>query len=180
MVVVSSETEKETAAAEKVTETAAREEDLSNYEQVYIKMATAADETKNQCTLTGVTMWKLDLLIRRSRESSRSCGGVIISKTDKDLLILTEKDTIDDTDSIKVTFEDGTLADGWIQDSDEISDLAVVKVFSKDLSEETTAYVEAANFCGFRRNEDRGSHHSPECRLCFFWHGNVTALSFSL
>ena len=34
MVVVSSETERETAAAEKVTETAAREEDLSNYEQV--------------------------------------------------------------------------------------------------------------------------------------------------
>ena len=145
MVVVSSETERETAAAEKVTETAAREEDLSNYEQVYIKMAAAADETKKSIvTLTGVTS-ELDLF-NDIRESSRSVAGVIISKTDKDLLILTEKDTIDDTDSIKVTFEDGTLADGWIQDSDEISDLAVVKVFSKDLSEETTAYVEAANF----------------------------------
>ena len=128
MVVVSSETERETAAAEKVTETAAREEDLSNYEQVYIKMAAAADETKKSIvTLTGVTS-ELDLF-NDIRESSRSVAGVIISKTDKDLLILTEKDTIDDTDSIKVIFEDGTLADGWIQDSDEISDLAVVKVF---------------------------------------------------
>ena len=145
MVVVSSETERETAAAEKVTETAVREQDFSNYERFYIKMATVADEAKKSIvTLTGVTS-ELDLF-NDIRESSRSVAGVIISKTDKDLLILTEKDTIDDTDSIKVTFEDGTLADGWIQDSDEISNLAVVKVFSKDLSEETTAYVEAANF----------------------------------
>ena len=108
-------------------------------------MAAVADETKKSIvTLTGVTS-ELDLF-NDIRESSRSVAGVIISKTDKDLLILTEKDTIDDTDSIKVTFEDGTLADGWIQDSDEISDLAVVKVLSKDLSEETAAYVEAANF----------------------------------
>ena len=114
MVVVSSETESETAAAEKVTETAAREEDLSNYEQVYIKMAAAADETKKTIvTLTGVTS-ELDLF-NDIRESSRSVAGVIISKTDKDLLILTEKDTIDDTDSIKVTFEDGTLADAQIR-----------------------------------------------------------------
>lgn len=145
MVVVGGETERETAAAEKVTETAAREQDLGNYERFYIKMAAVADETKKSIvTLTGVTS-ELDLF-NDIRESSRSVAGVIISKTDKELLILTEKDTIDDTDSIKVTFEDGTLADGWIQDSDEISDLAVVKVLSKDLSEKTAAYVEAANF----------------------------------
>ena len=82
MVVVSSETESETAAAEKVTETAAREEDLSNYEQVYIKMAAAADETKkpllrlrelpvNWIFLTtserAAAVWQVSLSVRQTR-----------------------------------------------------------------------------------------------------------------
>ena len=45
-----------------------------------------------------------------------------------------------------MTFEDGYIADGWLQASDEISDLAVVKVFSRELGETTAAYVEAAEF----------------------------------
>lgn len=151
MVVVGGETETQTAAAEQApeteapVETAAQEPDLNDYEQFYTEMAAIADETrKSIVTVTGVTS-ELDLFNDVS-ESRSSTAGVIISKTEGTLLILTEKNTISDADSIKVTFEDGSLANGWIQASDEISDLAVVKVFSQELSETTADYVEAAEF----------------------------------
>ena len=149
MVVVGGETESETAATERETaapleEVAAQEPDLNDYEQFYTEMAEIADETKRSIvTVTGVTS-ELDLFNDVS-ESHSSTAGVIISKTEGTLLILTEKNTISDADSIKVTFEDGSIADGWLQASDEISDLAVVKVFSRELGETTAAYVEAAD-----------------------------------
>lgn len=150
MVVVGGETESETAATERETpasleEAAAQKPDLNDYEQFYTEMAAIADETKRSIvTVTGVTS-ELDLFNDVS-ESHSSTAGVIISKTEGTLLILTEKNTISDADSIKVTFEDGSIADGWLQASDEISDLAVVKVFSRELGETTAAYVEAAEF----------------------------------
>lgn len=150
MVVVGGETESETAATERETaapleEAAAQKPDLNDYEQFYTEMAEIADETKRSIvTVTGVTS-ELDLFNDVS-ESHSSTAGVIISKTEGTLLILTEKNTISDADSIKVTFEDGSIADGWLQASDEISDLAVVKVFSRELGETTAAYVEAAEF----------------------------------
>lgn len=149
MVVVGGETESETAAAERETaaplEEAAQKPDLNDYEQFYTEMAEIADETKRSIvTVTGVTS-ELDLFNDVS-ESHSSTAGVIISKTEGTLLILTEKNTISDADSIKVTFEDSSIADGWLQASDEISDLAVVKVFSRELGETTAAYVEAAEF----------------------------------
>lgn len=150
MVVVGGETESETAATEQETaapleEAAAQKPDLNDYEQFYTEMAEIADETKRSIvTVTGVTS-ELDLFNDVS-ESHSSTAGVIISKTEGTLLILTEKNTISDADSIKVTFEDGSIADGWLQASDEISDLAVVKVFSRELGETTAAYVEAVEF----------------------------------
>ena len=150
MVVVGGETESENAATERETpapleEAAAQKPDLNDYEQFYTEMAAIADETKRSIvTVTGVTS-ELDLFNDVS-ESHSSTAGVIISKTEGTLLILTEKNTISDADSIKVTFEDGSIADGWLQASDEISDLAVVKVFSRELGETTAAYVEAAEF----------------------------------
>ena len=150
MVVVGGETESETAATERETaapleEAAAQKPDLNDYEQFYTEMAEIADETKRSIvTVTGVAS-ELDLFNDVS-ESHSSTAGVIISKTEGTLLILTEKNTISDADSIKVTFEDGSIADGWLQASDEISDLAVVKVFSRELGETTAAYVEAAEF----------------------------------
>ena len=150
MVVVGGETESETAATERETpapleEAAAQKPDQNDYEQFYTEMAAIADETKRSIvTVTGVTS-ELDLFNDVS-ESHSSTAGVIISKTEGTLLILTEKNTISDADSIKVTFEDGSIADGWLQASDEISDLAVVKVFSRELGETTAAYVEAAEF----------------------------------
>ena len=151
MVVVGGETETQTVAAERaaeteaLAETAAREPDLNDYEQFYTEMAAIADGTrKSVVTVTGVTS-ELDLFNDVS-ESRSSTAGVIISRTEEMLLILTERNTISDADSIKVTFADGTLADGWMQASDEISDLAVVRVSARELGEETAAYVEAAEF----------------------------------
>ena len=116
MVVVGGETESETAATERETaapleEAAAQKPDLNDYEQFYTEMAEIADETKRSIvTVTGVTS-ELDLFNDVS-ESHSSTAGVIISKTEGTLLILTEKNTISDADSIKVTFEDGSIADG--------------------------------------------------------------------
>ena len=147
MVVVGGETESETAATERETaapleEAAAQKPDLNDYEQFYTEMAEIADETKRSIvTVTGVAS-ELDLFNDVS-ESHSSTAGVIISKTEGTLLILTEKNTISDADSIKVTFEDGSIADGWLQASDEISDLAVVKVFSRELGETTAEFADS-------------------------------------
>lgn len=61
-------------------------------------------------------------------ETTGLYAGVIIAKTDRELLILTREAAVGEATSIKVTFSDGTDVDGRIKQKDTISGMAVVSV----------------------------------------------------
>ncbi len=55
-------------------------------------------------------------------------SGIVIKKTDKELLIATNNHVVEGAVSIKITFTDGTTASAEIKGTDSVADLAVVSI----------------------------------------------------
>ncbi len=70
-------------------------------------------------------------------ETAGLYAGVIIAATNQEVLILTPDSAVENADSIKVTFIDGTEADGAIKQTDMISGMAIVSVGAGTLEEDT-------------------------------------------
>ncbi len=70
-------------------------------------------------------------------ETAGLYAGAVIASTGQELLILTPDEAVENADSIKVTFEDSTQADGVIKGTDTISGVAVVGVDVGQLDETT-------------------------------------------
>lgn len=66
-------------------------------------------------------------------ETTGLYAGVIIAKTDRELLILTREAAVGQADSIKVTFSDGTDVDGRMKQQDTLSEMAIVSVDTADI-----------------------------------------------
>lgn len=73
-----------------------------------------------------------------------SGSGIIVGKTEKELLIATNNHVVEGTTSIKVTFADGTEADAIIKGTDVTADLAVVSVDITKLSQDTLNAIKVA------------------------------------
>ncbi|MCR5829374.1 MAG: trypsin-like peptidase domain-containing protein [Lachnospiraceae bacterium] len=67
-------------------------------------------------------------------------SGIVMKKTDKELLIATNNHVVEGAVSIKITFTDGTTASAEIKGTDSVADLAVVSV---DLSTLDKAFVDS-------------------------------------
>lgn len=76
-------------------------------------------------------------------ETSGQFSGVVIAKTDMEILILTPEEAVKAADSIEVAFPDGIMADASIRQSDTIMGLAVVRVDISQIDEETAKKIEA-------------------------------------
>lgn len=63
-------------------------------------------------------------------------AGVVIASTSQELLILTPDKAVEQADSIKVTFQDGSGADGIIKQKDAMSGMAIVSVGTAQLEED--------------------------------------------
>ncbi len=74
-------------------------------------------------------------------ETAGLYAGVIVASTGQELLILTPEAAVEQADSIKVTFEDGSEADGIIKQRDSISGMAIVSVITELLPEDTLMEV---------------------------------------
>lgn len=74
-------------------------------------------------------------------ETAGLYAGVVIASTGQELLVLTPEGAVENADSIKVTFEDGTEADGRIKKTDSISGMAIVSVDMEQLGENTLSEV---------------------------------------
>ena len=79
-------------------------------------------------------------------EAAASGSGVIVGKTDSELLIATNHHVIEDSTTLSVQFVDGTSADAQIKGEDSDADLAVIAVKLNDISSETLAKIEIAEF----------------------------------
>lgn len=80
-----------------------------------------------------------------SQYQSESCGtGIIIAKTDNELLIVTNNHVIADNESLTVTFDDDTSVDADVKGTDSEHDLAVIAVSLDQISSETMEKIAVA------------------------------------
>ena len=77
-------------------------------------------------------------------EGQASGSGVILKKTDSELLIVTNNHVVQDSKELSVTFVDGTTVDAAIKGTDSTIDLAVVAVQVKDIPEATQSKIKVA------------------------------------
>ena len=70
-------------------------------------------------------------------ETSGLYAGAVIGSTPQDYLILTPDGAVENADSIKVTFADGSEVDGTIRQMDQVSGMAMVSVRAEMLNEST-------------------------------------------
>lgn len=83
-------------------------------------------------------------------------SGTIISKNDKELLILTSYHVVENCSSLYVTFTDGNAVDGTIKAASEEKDIAVVAVPLNDIPEETMSAIKIATLSSTDVNVGEG------------------------
>ncbi|MCR5428481.1 MAG: trypsin-like peptidase domain-containing protein, partial [Lachnospiraceae bacterium] len=77
-------------------------------------------------------------------ESAGAGSGIILRKTDDELLIATNNHVVAKSTSINVTFCDGSTASAVIKGTDAAADLAVVAIDLNDLTAETMSAIKVA------------------------------------
>ena len=80
-----------------------------------------------------------------SEQKSESAGtGIIISQSDTELLIVTNNHVIEGSDTLTVTFDDGTSLEANIKGTDSEYDVAVIAVPLDSISDETMEEIAVA------------------------------------
>ena len=74
-----------------------------------------------------------------------SGSGIIIGQNEESLLILTNNHVIESADSVEIVFSDDSNAAATVRGADARSDIAVLEVMLKDLSDETLQNIRVAS-----------------------------------
>lgn len=77
-------------------------------------------------------------------EVPASGSGVILKKTDDELLIVTNNHVVADSKELSVTFVDGTTVDAAIKGTNSTADVAVIAIPLSDIPEETMNEIKVA------------------------------------
>lgn len=77
-------------------------------------------------------------------ETEGSGSGIIIGENDEELLIVTNNHVVSDANTVSVSFVDGETYDAKVKGTNSDSDLAVIVVSLKDLSESTKSQIKIA------------------------------------
>lgn len=118
--------------------------DKTHYVQLYEALADYTQELSySMVTVTAMTSdvdWLNDTYEREGQTY-----GVIVASNGKEYLILTDRNTIKQAESITVTFCDGTKSDALIKQMDSQTGLAVVSVPIAQMAESTRKEVKVAS-----------------------------------
>lgn len=79
-----------------------------------------------------------------TQEEAASGSGIIVGKTDDELLIVSNNHVVESADTLTVTFIDGSEAQAQIKGLDSDMDLAVIAVSLNDLSDDTKNAITVA------------------------------------
>ncbi|XCP84197.1 trypsin-like peptidase domain-containing protein [Roseburia hominis] len=80
-----------------------------------------------------------------SEQESKSAGsGIIISKTDKELLVVTNNHVVEGSETLTITFSDGKSVEAVIKGTDSSRDLAVVAVPLENIDDDTLGAIKVA------------------------------------
>ena len=77
-------------------------------------------------------------------EAQAAGSGVILKKTDSELLIVTNNHVVENTEKLSVTFVDGTTVDADVKGTDSTIDLAVVAVPLSNIKSDTLNKIKVA------------------------------------
>ena len=80
----------------------------------------------------------------QSYEATSSGTGIIVGKSDTELLIVTNAHVVDNVDNLKCVFSDGTSASCSVKGSKSDQDIAVVAVALSDISSDTLSKIAIA------------------------------------
>lgn len=83
-------------------------------------------------------------MVQQEYEVPASGSGVILDKTDEELLIVTNNHVVQDSKELSVTFIDGSTVNAAIKGADSDIDIAVIAVPLKDISDETMKEIKVA------------------------------------
>lgn len=104
----------------------------------------AEDAEKFLVNVTGVTS-EMDWF-EEVYESSNQSSGIVISVSQEQILILTNREPLVGVNSITVTFNDGTMARAEEISYDTVTNLSVIRVSREGISTTTLANIEVAPF----------------------------------
>lgn len=79
-----------------------------------------------------------------TQEEAASGSGIIVGKTDDELLIVSNNHVVESADTLTVTFIDGSEAQAQVKGLDSDMDLAVIAVSLNDLSDDTKNVITVA------------------------------------
>ena len=79
-----------------------------------------------------------------TQEEAASGSGIIVGKTDDELLIVSNNHVVESADTLTVTFIDGSEAQAQVKGLDSDMDLAVIAVSLSDLSDDTKNAITVA------------------------------------
>ena len=80
----------------------------------------------------------------QSYEATSSGTGIIVGKSDTELLIVTNAHVVDNIDNLKCVFSDGTSASCSVKGSKSDQDIAVAAVSLSDISSDTASNIAIA------------------------------------
>ena len=117
----------------------ASSEDFSDASDVVKQVMPAMVSIINNYTSTS-TFWGQTY----TQKERASGSGIIVAERDEELLIVTNNHVVEGTDSLEVTFIDGSTAEAVIKGLDVDMDLAVIAVRLSKLSEDTKKAITIA------------------------------------
>ncbi|MCR5773276.1 MAG: trypsin-like peptidase domain-containing protein [Butyrivibrio sp.] len=77
-------------------------------------------------------------------ESEGAGSGIIIAKSDTELIIVTNNHVVEGANSMEVSFVDGSTATAYLKGTESSVDIAVIAVELEDLSEDTLSSISIA------------------------------------
>lgn len=120
-----------------------QEIELSDYQLLYRKLyALSAEVSKSIVTVTGITSdvdWMNETYL-----STKQTTGLIIADNGYELLILADYKNIENAESVRITFIDGTSAEASFKQLDANTGLSVFAVNLSDIKTETKETITAA------------------------------------
>ena len=137
-----SEEEKESTP---VTSTVVQKIDMSvsDYQKLYSNLyKLVQDAAHSMVTVTGVVSdvdW-----FNNTFENKGQTAGLIVADNGKELMILTEKETVEQAEKVHVTFCDNTQVTAALKQADPTTGLAVISVNLADIGEDTKEIIKAA------------------------------------
>lgn len=116
---------------------------LDEYRDLYREMlAAASDADRSLVEVRGITN-ELDYF-DQNYENSRQSSGMILARNSESVFIVTAYGVIEGAESIQVTFDDGTTADGTFLRSDPETGICVITVEQQQLDSSTKRQIRTA------------------------------------